>query len=255
MDTIDTIMKNIVNLRIHIAPVGFEIDRIIIPATSQKADKVWLIAHDNVSEDKAAKYREKIEKELEQKGIKTEVAYANRLRLFPIIKTVTDIILKERKNDVYVNVASGSKIHAIGCMMACMMFDDREKIHPFYAQADKYPEYDGKIQQTYGVKEITKLPTYRIGTPRPELLKAMKIIKKAGGRIQKKKMAEEAEKNNLITVNAQQENFTQARFASLDKNIVQQLADRWGFVEVEKIGRNRWIKLTDDGEKATEFLI
>ena len=32
MDTIDTIMKNIVNLRIHIAPVGFEIDRIIIPA-------------------------------------------------------------------------------------------------------------------------------------------------------------------------------------------------------------------------------
>ena len=83
----------------------------------------------------------------------------------------------------------------------------------------------------------------------------MKIIKKAGGRIQKKKMAEEAEKNNLITVNAQQENFTQARFASLDKNIVQQLVDIWGFVEVEKIGRNRWIKLTDDGEKATEFLI
>jgi hypothetical protein len=33
------------------------------------------------------------------------------------------------------------------------------------------------------------------------------------------------------------------------------LANTWGFVEVEKIGRNRWIKLTDDGEKATEFLI
>jgi len=185
MHTIDTIMKNIVNLRIHIAPVGFEIDRIIIPATSQKADKVWLIAHDNVSEDKAAKYREKIEKELEQIGIKTEVAYANRLRLFPIIKTVTDIILKERKNDVYVNVASGSKIHAIGCMKACMMFDDREKIHPFYAQAEKYPEYDGTLQQTYGVAEVYPLPTYRIGTPKPELIKAMDIIKKAGGRIQK----------------------------------------------------------------------
>jgi len=187
MDTIDTIMKNIVNLRIHIAPVGFEIDRIIIPATSQKADKVWLIAHDNVSNDKAVQYREKIEKELEQKGIKTEVVYANRLRLFPIIKTVTDIILKERKNDVYVNVASGSKIHAIGCMMACMMFDDREKIHPFYAQAEKYPEYDGTLQQTYGVAEVYPLPTYRIGTPKPELIKAMSIIKKAGGRIRKRR--------------------------------------------------------------------
>ena len=159
MHTIDTIMKNMVNLRIHIAPVGFEIDRIIIPAIDQKADKVWLIAHDNVAEDKAAQYREKIVKQLEKNGIKTEIAYANRLRLFPIIKAVTEIIIKERKNEIYVNVASGSKIHAIGCMMACMLFDDRKKIHPFYAQAEKYPEYEGSKQQTYGVAEIHSLPT------------------------------------------------------------------------------------------------
>ena len=248
-------MKNIVNLRIHIAPVGFEIDRIIIPATSQKADKVWLIAHDNVAEDKASKYRQKIEKLLEKKGIKTEVAFANRLRLFPIIKAVTEIIFKERKNEIYVNVATGSKVHAIGCMMACMLFDDREKIHPFYAQAEQYPEYEGSLQQTYGVAEIHSLPTYRIGTPKRELLEAMKIIKDAGGRIQKKKMAEEAEHRKIITVNARKQNFTQARFASLDKNIVQPLVDTWGFVEVEKIGRNRWLRLTNDGYYASEFLL
>ena len=255
MDTIDTIMKNMVNLRIHIAPVGFEIDRIIIPATEQKADKVWLVAHDNVSEDKASKYRDKIEKLLEKKGIKTEIAHANRLRLFPIIKAVTEIIFKERKNDIYVNVATGSKVHAIGCMMACMLFDDRDKIHPFYAQAEKYPEYDGTLQQTYGVAEIHPLPTYRIGTPKPELIDAIRIIKNAGGRIQKKQMAEEAEKSKIIIVNARKQNFTQARFASLDKNIVQPLVDTWGFVEVEKVGRNRWLKLTDDGNYASEFLL
>ena len=83
----------------------------------------------------------------------------------------------------------------------------------------------------------------------------MKIIKYAGGRIQKKKMAEEAEKREIITVNAQQQNFTQARFASLDKNIVQPLVDVWGFVKVEKIGRNRWLKMTEDGDHAAEFLI
>jgi len=187
MHTIGTIMKDMVNLRIHIAPVGFEIDRIIIPAVRMKADKVWLIAHDNVTDDKSLKYRQKIEKELEKKGIKTEIVYANRLRLFPIIKAVTEIIFKERKNDIYVNVATGSKIHAIGCMMACMLFDDREKIHPFYAQAEQYPEYEGSLQQTYGVAEIHSLPTYRIGTPKRELLEAMKIIKDAGGRIQKKR--------------------------------------------------------------------
>jgi len=155
-------MKDMVNLRIHIAPVGFEIDRIIIPAVRMKADKVWLIAHDTIAEDKSNKYRQKIEKELEKIGIKTEIAYANRLRLFPIIKAVTEIIFKERKNDIYVNVATGSKVHAIGCMMACMLFDDRDKIHPFYAQAEQYPEYEGDLQQTYGVAEIHPLPTYRL---------------------------------------------------------------------------------------------
>ena len=237
-------MKEIVNLRVHIAPVGFELDRIIIPAVKMKADKVWLVVHDNVTEDKSNKYRQKIEKALEKKGIKTEIAHANRLRLFPIIKAVTEIIFKERKNEIYVNVATGSKVHAIGCMMACMLFDDRDKIHPFYAQAEKYPEYEGNTQQTYGVAEIHSLPTYRIGTPKRELLEAMKIIKNAGGRIQKKKMAEEAEKSKIITVNAREQNFTQARFASLDKNIVQPLVETWGFVEVEKIGRNRWLKLS-----------
>jgi len=255
MHTVDTIMKDIVNLRIHIAPVAFEVDRVVIPAVRMKADKVWLVAHEDVAKDKSIKYRQKIERQLEKKGIKTEVVFANRLRLFPIIKAVTEIIFKERKNDIYVNVATGSKIHAIGCMMACMLFDDREKIHPFYAQAEQYPEYEGSLQQTYGVAEIHSLPTYRIGTPKRELLEAMKIIKDAGGRIQKKKMAEEAEKRKIIIVNAKKQNFTQARFASLDKNIVQPLVDTWGFVEVEKIGRNRWLKLTDDGNYASEFLL
>ena len=84
--------------------------------------------------------------------------------------------------------------------MACMLFDDRDKIHPFYAQAEKYPEYEGTGQETYGVSEIHSLPTYRIGTPKRELLEAMKIIKDAGGRIQKKKMAEEAEKRKIIII-------------------------------------------------------
>ena len=255
MHTIDTIMKDIVNLRIHIAPVAFEVDRVVIPAVRMKADKVYLVAHDDVAKDKAIKYRQKIVRQLEKKGIKTEVVFANRLRLFPIIKTVTEIIFKERKNDIYVNVATGSKIHAIGCMMACMLFDDRDKIHPFYAQAEKYPEYEGTGQETYGVSEIHSLPTYRIGTPKRELLEALSIIKDAGGRIQKKKMAEEAEKRKIIIINAREQNFTQARFASLDKNIVQPLVETWGFVEVEKIGRNRWIKMTEDGEHAAEFLI
>jgi hypothetical protein len=246
-------MSEMMKLRVHIAPVGFEIDRVVIPAIKMKADKVYLLRHDNYSEDKSGPYLDKIAKKLEKKDIETKIVDVNRYRLFRIIKTVKEIIQTERDNDIYLNVASGSKIHAVGCMMACMIFDDRTNIHPYYAQAKEYPQYKGNEQQTFGVKEIHKLPTYQIRTPSPKLLSALALVK-SKGRVTKKEFAKEATDMNLISVGARDENYDQARFASLDKNIIHPLENEWGFIEVEKIGRNRWIKLTKEGEHASEFL-
>ena len=249
-------MPEIMKLRVHLAPVGYEIDRVVIPAEQMRADKVYLLVHENPSEDKARSYLERIEKKLKQKNIKTQVITANRFRLFSIIKAVKETILKERENDIYINVASGSKIHAVGCMMACMIFDDRENIHPYYAQAKEYPQFKGKEQQTRGVEEITNLPTYQIRTPSQKLIDALQIIRNSEKqKITKKELARIAVERNLITVKAREENESQATFASLDKNIIQPLERDWGFVEVEKIGRNRWIKLSKEGEYAAEFLI
>ena len=96
---------------------------------------------------------------------------------------VKETIQAERENDVYLNIASGSKIHAVGCMMACMIFDDRTNIHPYYAEPKSYHSYKGSEQQTTGVKEIHKLPTYQIRTPPEKLLTALEIIRKAGRKI------------------------------------------------------------------------
>jgi len=247
-------MSNMANLRVHIAPVGFEIDRIVIPAKQMKADKVWLLIHDSPSEDKAIQYLQKIEKGLKKEKIQVQKELVNRLDLFKIIKTVKEIIEKENKNDIYVNVASGSKIHAIACMMACMTFSDRKNIKPFYAEAEHYSAFRGE-QQSSGVKRLLPLPAYEIHIPKPELVKALKIIKDNKGKITKKEMARLAEENGLVVVKARDENFEQARFASLDKNIIQPLVEQWKFVEVEKIGRTRWIRITQDGLNAVEFLI
>jgi len=246
-------MSTIANLRIHIAPVGFEIDRIVIPAKKMKADKVWLLIHENPSEDKAGPFITKIQKQLKKENIKIAIEHHNRLDLFKIIKSIKEIVAKEKGNDIYVNLASGSKIQAIASMMACMMFNDTQRIKPFYAEAESYPGFEGK-QMSYGVKNLMEIPTYEIKTPRQELVQALKIIKDHKGRIRKKDMAELAEKNNLITINAREENYNQARFASLDKNIIQPLEEQWKFVETEKVGRTRWVKITQEGINATEFL-
>jgi len=161
---------NIAKLRIHIAPVGFETDRVVISAKKTKADKVWLLVHDNPSEDKATPFIEKIIKHLKKEKIQVELFRVNRTDLFAIIK-------------------------------------------------------------------------------------ALKLIKDYGKKMPKKMLAELAEKNNLIVVNAQKKNFELACFASLDKNIIQPLQDQWMFIEVEKIGRTRYVKITEAGKNAAEFLV
>ena len=143
-----------------------------------KADLVYLIADENIATDKSTKFQTEIIKKLKRKKIDSKVVYANRLQIFDIIRVVKEIILDHRDDEFYVNVASGSKIHAIACMMACMVFDNRKNIHPFYPQAKEYPAYKDNEQQTYGVEEIYGLPTYQLLTPNKDLIEILKIIKK-----------------------------------------------------------------------------
>jgi len=255
MHTKDTIMAKIAKLRIQIAPVGYEIDRVVLPAKQEKADKVWLLVHENKNDDKATPFISKITIKLKKLGITVVEESHDRQDLFQIIRAVKSIIEKEKDNDIYVNLASGSKIQAIGTMMACMMFNDKSNIHPFYVEAKEYAGFVGKSQLSTGIKEIQNVPPYSIKIPDGKLIKALKIIQEMDGKVTKKNMAELAEKNNLISINPKdEEHRSMVRFTSLDKNIIQPL-EEWGFVTVNKLGRNRWINVTEEGKNASEFLI
>ena len=252
MHTINTMKTHLTKLRIHIAPVGFEYDRIVLPAVQMKADKVWLIREANPSKEKASKYIEMIRKDLQKKNIQVAYAESDRQDLFDILKTVKEIFEKEKDNDIYVNVSSGSKIQAISCMMACMMFREYTPT-PYYAEPEEYASTQGKPQSS-GLKDIVDLPKYEMRKPKRELIEALKIIQEKNSPITKKEMAILAEQKNLITVTAQDENKNQARYASLDKNIIKPLEEQWKFVIVEKIGRNHLIKMTPEGRNAAKFL-
>ena len=144
--------------------------------------------------------------------------------------------------------------------MACMMFgggdDDRDSnIHPFYVEAENYPGFAAKKPMSTGIKDIQRVRPYSIKIPGDKLVSALKIIRDGGGKITKKEMAEIVERNGLISVNpANEDNRSMVRFASLDKNIIKPL-EKWQFIKIEKIGKNRWIKMTREGQNASEFLI
>ena len=186
-------MSKLATFRVHIAPLGFEIDRIVLPLKETKADKLWLLVHEKTAEDKSGPYLEKIKKECKKLGVKLKISYADRLSIFKAIKAVKEIISEEENNYIYVNVASGSKIQAIACMMACMILKECKNIQPFYAEPEKYAAFEGK-QQSFGIKDTIPLPVYEIQTPKSKLLQALQIVHNAKNqKITKKDMAEIAE--------------------------------------------------------------
>jgi hypothetical protein len=270
MDSMDTknsfSNKKLINPRIQIAAVGFEVDRIVLPAIEYKADLVYLMVHSNVSEDKATGFVDKIIEKLKKKKIKVEKIYADRFDLFEIIREIKNIIRENRKADFLINVASGSKIHAIAFMMACMIFDDRSNIKPFYAVPVDYHKYKGDEQQTSGVKEVQLIPTYRINTPEDILLKALTVIKELieksnNKRVTKKELATTMEEKKIIKVGGETEegskipkNHRMSKYTTLDKKIIKPLKLDWGFIDEERVGKNRRIFFTEDGIAASKFL-
>jgi hypothetical protein len=249
-------------LRVHIAPVGFEVDRIVLPAIKKKADRVWLITDKRSHEDKGSPYTESIEKKLKASHIDCRQASADRIDLFDILRALRAIILREKGNYILVNVSVGSKIQAIASMMACMMFKDMAIIKPYYVVPEKYNTIlleEKKNQETEGMKDIITLPEYKIEIPSEKLIECMHMISQHKyNKITKRELKDLALNQNLIQVGKKDTEDKEARreqaaYMALNKNLIEPLIE-WKFISVEKIGSRHIVSLTDEGLNALRFL-
>jgi len=240
--------------RIHIAPVGFEVDRIVIPAVKLKADKVYLLVHDNKTEDKASLWIKDVKKELKNEKIQSEEVFANWRDIESITKATRDLLLELKGNNIFINLASGSKNHAIALDRAVMTLDgpDRENIEMFYAESEKYLGFSHPKQLSTGVRELKSVRSHRIVVPNEKLIGALKIIndyqEAENNPIKKKDLATKCEDEGLLNISSDINNRSQVLFTSLDKTIIKYLKDPWKAINEKQQGRNRLISLTDEGK-------
>jgi hypothetical protein len=254
MLTIDTKDTNQLEmLRVHIAPVGFEVDRIVLPAKKMRADRVWLVVHSKKAEDMGTPFKEAIEQQLREARIECKFQEANRTDLFDTLAALREIILKEKGNALFVNVSVGSKIQAIASTMVCMMFRDTAMIKMYYAVPDRYTTQPRK-QETEGLREVFMLPDYKIEKPDNNLVACLALIgERKGGRISKKELKDLAIENALIHIDEKTEHPEQAGYMALNKNLIEPLL-KWKFIRVEKSGPRHIVYLTADGINALKFL-
>ena len=241
-------MAKIYRKRIQIAPVGFEIDRVVIPAKKEKAEKVYLMVHKNIIEANYAvhkKYYTLIQKKLKAAKIETELVYCDWKNIEEITRVARDLILKEADNEIAINLASGSKNHAIGLDRACMTFRKRDNIHPFYPEAKNYRAVKYPCQQSSGVKQIKQVPIHRIIVPEPELIEALRIIKDNSKDIPLHKGKKGVKKKDLAT--AYFGDSSKVNLTKLQRNITQKLEKTWRAIEIIQVGQSDWISLNREG--------
>ena len=240
-------MVKIYRKRIQIAPVGFEVDRVVLPAIREKAEKVYLMVHKDRSKDKATKYAAAIQRKLKAENIETSLVYCDWENIEEITRVARDLILKESSNEVAINLASGSKNHAIGLDRACMTFRKRKHIHPFYPEAEKWTAWKYPKQQSTGVKKIKQISIHRIIVPEPELIEALKEIKKNSVHIPTKKGRVGIRKKDLAI--AMYGDDSKQNLTKLQRNITQKLKKPWFAIDIfDKVSRSDWISLNNEGE-------
>ncbi len=245
---IPSTMVEVYRKRIQIAPVGFEIDRVVIPAKKEKAEKVYLIVHKNTTEENYSihtKYYTEIQRKLKAAKIETELVYCDWQNVEEITRVARDLILKEADSEIAINLASGSKNHAIGLDRACMTFRKRKHIHPFYPVAKKWAAVKYPHQQSEGVKQIKQIPIHRIIVPEPELIVALRIIKRNAVDIPTRKGRKGVKKKDLAK--SLFGDSGKVSLTKLQRNITQKLVSTWRAIEIFKVGQSDWISLTDEG--------
>jgi hypothetical protein len=262
------IMNSLQTLRVHVAAVGFEVDRIVLPAVQMKADRVWLITHSNPSVDKGHQFVTSIRDKLKQARIECLQTEADRTELFDTLRALRTIILKEKGNSILVNVSVGSKIQAIASMMASMMFKDTATIKPYYAVPERYTSSVAKEekQETEGFEEIIGLPEYKIEIPSDKLIRCLDLINRKSDwkkGVPKRELKDSAIESGLIHEDekritgrkrTKEQYSEQAAYMSLNKNLIEPLQKYWRFITETKVGTHHIISLTDEGKQALHFL-
>ncbi|MFC4551360.1 MULTISPECIES: DUF6293 family protein [Halorussus] len=257
--------------RVQVVPLGFEYARLRDPVMEWKADKV--VAVEYAESDADPSYLAAFLAELEaNERIELERRACDIFDLYDTLGTVAGAIHDHADDDVYVNLSGGSKITAVAGMIACMATGAT----PIYAKPDYGPDAERIPPEPLhdAVEETFALPTYPVERPSATHVAFLRFVGErtcradeadgtggndgTGGTAEPHGRYRGASKKELIEF-AREEGFPfvvessaeteKGYYRLLDTHVVDPLTAK-GYVETEKVGRRKYLTLTEAGENA-----
>ena len=226
--------------RVHVVPLGYEHDRVVMAASEYRADKVVLVKHTDDSTDST--HISEVVNSLDNINIEYELESCDIFDLYDSIGTIGSIISDYGSDEVYINISAGSKITAVAGFIAGTVTETAV----YYGKAEKYED------TPTGFEDAFQLPHYPIDAPDKQQIITLTILHELD------KRGTHPTKGDLIHVAMQNHlKFTQrdidekGLYRLLGTQILEPLSS-YGYVESYKDGRSKRVKLTKQGEGAYE---
>ena len=242
--------------KIHIVPVGFEVERVVRPIEYFAAEKVYLIIEKDKTDNS---FMKSILEEFKGMGrlkveVKTVAEFWDYEENMAMMCSLVYSEIHLRDNPVWINLSSGSKLHAtIGLTVAQMFgfYRRRQMATPYYIKADDYRPRNDDNYSTRGsaiVPEITDVNMQdfvispSIFPTRAPTLMELELIKKLKG---SKGMRADEIKRDLYD-DLEEEIKEGAKSARLVRLMSPSISG--GLVETKGRTRSTKYKLTTKGE-------
>ncbi len=136
---------------VHIAPLGFEYDRIVGPVRRHNVDVLYLLEHDDPGSGPA--FHDDLRSELDDLEVSVRSRSVDVFDIYDVLGVVTTLTADHADDIVRVNVSSGSKLSAVGAAIACMATDATA----YYVHPEEYP--DRERLRSHGYEDDEVLPS------------------------------------------------------------------------------------------------
>lgn len=183
--------------KVHIVPVGFELDTAVKPVQYIGADKVYLTNRKDCVYEVEKKFSDLFEQELSARMKKLNPSLeviTQRVDMFDfnqVLALFSRIIIKEVKegNLVYMNVSSSTTLQSIAGLLSVLMYgspNGEPQAYAYYVKptgfnpepVDKRGEVVG-LTQVDGIREgdtLIFLPDYSLSAPKTELIRVLSLL-------------------------------------------------------------------------------
>ncbi len=247
--------------RVHVAPLGYELDRIVEPLEDYNADEFVLVIR--TDETYGKEHQENVENWLEEHDIEYSIEEAELLDLVDCISVFGRIVhdLKENGHDVYVNISSSTTISAIGASFAATLWD----AEPYYARPERYiheHEREPGEPMSRGLEDVIQVQKLHFEKPDEDLLQILQYIDIHGrgeeNVVRNKDVIEFLDREGYLEVGENVRNRSQSLNKKFRERYRKKLEDKWNFVFLKGETRARKIGLTEKGKqylKMFEYLV